>query len=480
MLRRSLGLCLAGILLYSSIQHTKNPFFFLGTVYSYELLPPKLGMWVASLVPLSQFLLSALIMARFWESCVAILTSVMFASFATAQSLALVKGLVIPCGCFGVDNEATIGWESLVWVFSWLGASISYVLVCLRCQFTVDPTPATAQVSPRDEPGQRVQESLRSGFTLIEMLVVVSIIGMMIALLLPAVQMARESSRRNDCANRVRQLGLAILQVESAHKHLPTGGWGKKWVGYPGHGVGLEQPGGWIYQVLPFIEQAPLHELGGIDSIRETENLRRLETPVSILHCPSRRGAKLYPNSMAWKPAAFAGMPLNVARNDYAMNGGSIYVRPSPGPDSFAEAKSYNWADMKANTGLCFQRSRVKLAEIRDGLSNTYLLGEKHLANDRYESGRDWGDNESAYSGDNRDLVRYTGSENENGMKPLSDASPFTVVHDTDGGTIFGSAHRDGFNMMNCDGSVRYASYSIDQRVHSLSGSRSDGKTIPE
>jgi len=321
---------------------------------------------------------------------------------------------------------------------------------------------------------------LWNGFTLVELLVVIAIIGSLVGLLLPAVQMARESSRRAECGNRIRQLGLGVLQLESAHRHLPSGGWGKKWAGLPGRGVGPRQPGGWIYQVLPYVEQTSLHELGGLDPSDEPENLRRLETPLPVLHCPSRRSAKLFRNATSWKPIMVSQAIASVARNDYAINGGSVYIRPSPGPDSLAEESNYPWVDMKRSTGLCFQRSQVKLSEISDGLSNTYMLGEKQLAKDRYETGEDWGDNESAYSGDNRDMIRYTGLETENGMKPISDFSEYSVIHDPNGGTVFGSAHRGGFNMMMVDGSVRLVLYSIDQRIHSLLGSRSDGKPIDE
>lgn len=319
-----------------------------------------------------------------------------------------------------------------------------------------------------------------SGFTLVELLVTIAIIGLLVGLLIPAVQMARESSRRTECGYRLRQLGLGVLQLEGAQRQLPSGGWGKKWAGLPGRGVSQRQPGGWIYQVLPYIEQASLFEIGGVDPRDEAENIRRLETPLPILHCPSRRSAKLYKNAISWKPVMVSRSIASVARNDYAINGGSVYIRPSPGPDSLEEASNYPWVDMKRSTGLCYQRSQVKLLEIADGLSNTYMLGEKQLSKDRYETGDDWGDNESAYGGDNRDLIRYTGLETENGMKPISDFTEYSVIHDSSGGKIFGSAHGNGFNMMMVDGSVRLVHYSIDQRIHSLYGSRSDRKIVSE
>ena len=92
-----------------------------------------------------------------------------------------------------------------------------------------------------------------TGFSLVELLVVISVIGLLMALLLPAVQAAREAARQTACGNNVKQLALASLSHESALGFFPTGGW-DNWLGDPDQGFGKAQPGGWVYNILPFVK----------------------------------------------------------------------------------------------------------------------------------------------------------------------------------------------------------------------------------
>src|SRR5262245_40847933 len=102
----------------------------------------------------------------------------------------------------------------------------------------------------------------RRAFTLVELLVVIAIIGILVALLLPAIQSAREAARRSQCQNNLKQVSLAFMNFESSQKQLPSGGWGFLWTGDPDMGNGEKQPGGWAYTLLPYLEDSAVFGIG--------------------------------------------------------------------------------------------------------------------------------------------------------------------------------------------------------------------------
>jgi len=255
-----------------------------------------------------------------------------------------------------------------------------------------------------------------SGLTLVELLVVIAIIGTLMALILPAVQMARESSRRSSCANNLKQLATSVLLYEQAHGIMPTGGWGPDWVGDPDAGFTPKQPGGWIYNILPYVEQQALRDIGKGQpaEAKQTSLIKLLETPLGICQCPSRRLPRAYPYK---GPAELKNVkpPEKVAKSDYAI---------SPTVSS--------------------EQSEVLLSNIvlRRGASNTVMAGEKGLSADNYTTGIAPGDQLSMYCGDSKDVRRTVGNS-------------ATGDH-SGGGAGFGGPHPGGCNYVYCDASVKF------------------------
>lgn len=308
----------------------------------------------------------------------------------------------------------------------------------------------------------------RRAFTLIELLVVIAIIAILVAVLLPAVHAAREAARRATCQNHLRQLALGALLHHDQQEHFPTGGGGLLgWTAEPDLGFGLGQPGGWAYQILPFIEQAALHDLGA-GSVSDDEKVlaikRRASTPVSVFFCPSRR-APLVLKGNEEHPATSAtyrnvpkavwqkhGPLTEYAPIEYAANGGE-----------------------RGKRGIINGWRRVRMAQIVDGTSKTCLVGEKHkwvgfyntnwvfdeqqqwvVDRDEEADGPPFNQGSSIGSAGNpRKRAGY--GQDRPGIPP-----PDLRVHGVD----FGSAHRHGAHFAFCDGSVQTVPYSIDWELY--------------
>ncbi len=330
----------------------------------------------------------------------------------------------------------------------------------------------------------------RIGFTLVELLVVITIIGILISLLLPAVQSAREAARRLQCTNNLKQMALAALNHEASVGYFPTNGWGYLWIGDPDRGTDWRQPGGWMFNILPYMEQTATYMAGSDGKPSEVTDKQRaggrimLRTPLGGFHCPSRRRATLYPAGTGYPhfraPNHADGTEV-VAHSDYACNGGSVvqhggWPGAGGGPTSLKEVDDAPataqaiFAGIGANvTGIFHAGSMIPMAAIRDGSSNTYLFGEKYLFPDDYHTGNGMGDNENMYMGDNGDIIRWTN------VAPRQDHPGYEM-----GGHSypFGSAHSGGVNMALCDGSVRSISYSIEAETHRRLGHRADSLPI--
>jgi len=295
----------------------------------------------------------------------------------------------------------------------------------------------------------------RHAFSLIELLVVIAIIGLLIALLLPAVQKIRETAARMRCTNNLRQLGIGMHSYHGANGQFPSAGWGWGWVGEPMR-IGINQPGGWVYSILPFIEQENLFRM-------PADSANRNSTPIAYLLCPSRRPVQAYPNPNGYTYYNAPVASVTVARTDYAACSGTNADQWSPGPSSLAEGDSPTFwttgggasaGDTNWFNGMFTCRSQVRIFDIRKGSTNQVLLGEKYLNPSNYATGQDGGDNECMFTGLNNDVYRITNSP------PLQDRVGLTDYDH------FGSVHPGGCNFTMVDGSVRSIRYTVDANMY--------------
>lgn len=283
----------------------------------------------------------------------------------------------------------------------------------------------------------------RRGFTLIELLVVIAIIGVLIALLLPAVQSAREAARDIQCRNNLKQFGLAFQNHHDQFNFYPSGGWDMNSLptfqsGIPM--VGGNQRAGWGFQILPFVEGGNAWNGGNA-----TTDQTRAEAAIAFAHsayfCPSRRAPQTISSAI---PGYDNGATLTHALCDYA--GANL-----------------------DQTGIIRQYTPTRIAQITDGTSQTMLIGEKQL-NTRFLGEAQWDDDIGYTAGWDVDTLCYSS------LPPQADYSASTSTHES----RFGSSHYGHFNAAFADGSVHSIKYSINQTVFWLLGSNSDGQVISQ
>jgi prepilin-type processing-associated H-X9-DG protein len=320
---------------------------------------------------------------------------------------------------------------------------------------------------------------------LVELLVVIAIIGILVSLLLPAVQSARESARTVQCKNNLKQMSLAVVAHHQTQGFFPSGGWGWGWTGDPDRGFGSSQPAGWNYSILPFMEQQALFDLGAdgqLDAITPTQQqgaYDRDQVAVSVFACPSRRQNSVYsrPKKQKYVNSISTGID-KAAIFDYACNAGDLGPNKwNYGPTSLAAFATFNWGlnDVLKNTGISHVRSQVSLAHVRDGATNTYMLGEKYLDAAHYTDGVDPSDDMGIYEGCAYDTYRWAYMIDvaaNTGNTPLRDRAGVSDQH------RFGSPHNSGCIFAFCDGSVRTISFSIDATTHSRLANRADGQAV--
>lgn len=335
-------------------------------------------------------------------------------------------------------------------------------------------------------------------FTLVELLVVIAIIGVLVGLLLPAVQSAREAARRTQCQNNLKQMGLAVLNFESSRGRFPQG---------PMDGdpeaittSGSPNPAGYnyingttccraatrrgwnhFYHILPFLEQETVYNLGS-DAPPYWPNQPNnageddvAKVALGIYHCPTRRPPTLYNNNL-------------IARHDYAgcagffqgaVIEGTSLIPPPPlgmGPERNIRTEP-NWGNVPRRRGAIvwpgFGAKRI-VGEFHDGMSNSIVIAEKCLP--LLVHGTDGGDNERWNNhGWDVDSIRYH-------FAPEADSKATPYRPGTTSSTAwrrnFGSSHSAGVQAVRGDGSVASYSFTVDPLAWMQLCVIDDGQTI--
>jgi prepilin-type N-terminal cleavage/methylation domain-containing protein len=294
-----------------------------------------------------------------------------------------------------------------------------------------------------------LRHKCRPAFTLVELLVVIAIIGVLVALLLPAVQAAREASRRTRCANSVKQFGIAFHNHHDTLGIFPDGGENWSPTAYPRSMKGgvpdtaPNQNWGWGYQILPYIEQSSVWMNASDDVVRGVT--------LPVYFCASRRK----PMAIVVGPTT---PPIPAGMIDYVGNAGTeAFLDPVQsqvvngiGVDipGAAVGNGTDGVVVRRPGGFPNRGQSLRLAILTDGASNTLLIGEKRLRPENL--GRPQSHDDQGFTaGWDRDEICW------------GNVPPDIDRRGQDGFYQFGSAHSSGFSAVFCDGSVRTIRYNI-------------------
>jgi prepilin-type N-terminal cleavage/methylation domain-containing protein len=285
----------------------------------------------------------------------------------------------------------------------------------------------------------------RSAFTLVELLVVIAIIGVLVALLLPAVQYAREAANRMSCSNNLKQIGLAMHNYHDVHRRLPPG-----WIGTtddPAAPTGW----GWASMILPQIEQGPLYDRIDFNvPVAHAANADERTVVIASYLCPSDGGED------RWEHGG-----IEFARSNYVASFGTFETEEAPANGD----------------GVFFRLSKTKFASITDGLSNTLLVGERH-SKIGYSAWSGVADIEEPFARvigitDHPPNKKHAHDEDDHPASP-QDEEDLDHHHFDD----FSSRHATGAHFVFGDGSVHLINDQIDETVYKGLATRAGGEAV--
>jgi prepilin-type N-terminal cleavage/methylation domain-containing protein len=300
-------------------------------------------------------------------------------------------------------------------------------------------------------------------FTLVELLVVIAIIGVLVALLLPAIHAAREAARRSQCVNNLKQIGLALNMYHDSHGRYPLGR------------NSTNQRGiSWSFELLPYLEQRAVYDAYDPNQeVFQPDNAAAMSTPLPVFYCPSRRqpaADRDFDNDDAPPPPEYRGI---AAGGDYAGCAGleQVYGRD--------DRKGLPPED---RGGVLYSYSRIKNRYVTDGLSLSMAVGERHIPT-QFETEPDeallqFEQGDTAFFAADNVMVAFRGTECglTGGATDSTNPSCDTVPPDNDANEKFGSEHADITQFVFLDGHVSSINNDIEvvtlQRLSTIADGR--------
>lgn len=298
-----------------------------------------------------------------------------------------------------------------------------------------------------------------SGFTLVELLVVMAVIGILVGLLMPAVQMVRESARRTSCQNNLKQMGLAVQNHHDTVGRIPAAR------GYDGFLT-------WPVYLMPFLEQQAFQDQLDLKAKYAAQDPAVLQIPMSVLFCPTRRGpGEISSFEQKAEPVGAVG--------DYAGNAGTpehfptfIWADVIGEPDGVFSSGLYVDNPVVSNRLVNGMKGRYRLADVTDGLTQTVFIGEKAVSTFGETQPGGWGDG-SIYNGEEPGTAMRLGGPGFGLARTIRIEAPGPGAI-----PVFGSYHPQLVNFSMGDGSVQGLSVDTDEETLRRLCSRNDGSTV--